>query len=128
MLRYEDCVGLCGLTEEEIRAIAEHEHVPEIVAMELGQHLLHQAGGARRIKRIILDDFAAAKARGDLNRARMWRTVFRQFVHAHPGRVRPPEACESTAVPVSGPFDRADLIPRRSARNERDGAETPLGN
>ena len=27
------CVGLCGLTEEEVLAIAEHEHLPEIAAL-----------------------------------------------------------------------------------------------
>ena len=32
MLSYEDCVGLSELTEEEIRAISEHEHIPEVVA------------------------------------------------------------------------------------------------
>jgi len=90
MLSYEDCVGLCELTEEEIRAIAEHEHVPEIVAAELGHHLLQQTGGARRIKRIILDDFAAARARGDWARAQMWRAAFRRFVRTHPSHPRAP--------------------------------------
>jgi hypothetical protein len=86
MLSYEDCVGLCGLTEEEIRAIAEHEHVPEIIALEIGHYLLHQPDGPHRIKRMILDDFAAAKMRRDSGRVRMWRGVFRQFVHNHPRR------------------------------------------
>ena len=36
MLTYQDCVGLCELSEAEIRAIAEHEHLPEVVALELG--------------------------------------------------------------------------------------------
>ena len=35
MLTYQDCVGMCELTEDEIRAIAEHEHLPELVALEL---------------------------------------------------------------------------------------------
>jgi hypothetical protein len=32
MISLEDCVGMCGLTKEEVLAIAEHEHVPEIAA------------------------------------------------------------------------------------------------
>ena len=31
MLTYEDCIGLCELSEAEIQAISEHEHIPAIV-------------------------------------------------------------------------------------------------
>jgi hypothetical protein len=37
MITLEDCIGLCGLTEEEVLAIAEHEHLPEIAATALAQ-------------------------------------------------------------------------------------------
>lgn len=36
MLSYQDCLAFCGLEEEEIAAIAQHEHIPIIVAAELG--------------------------------------------------------------------------------------------
>ena len=32
MITLEDCIGLCGLTEEEVLAIAEHEYLPETAA------------------------------------------------------------------------------------------------
>ena len=32
MLTYEDCLELSDLTEEEIEAISEHEHLPEMAA------------------------------------------------------------------------------------------------
>ena len=32
MITLEDCIGMCGLTEEEVLAIAEHEHLPEVAA------------------------------------------------------------------------------------------------
>ena len=35
-----DCLELCELSEEEVRAIAEHEHIPEVVALELGDYLI----------------------------------------------------------------------------------------
>ena len=30
MITLRDCMAFCGLTEKEVLAIAEHEHVPEI--------------------------------------------------------------------------------------------------
>ena len=39
MITLEDCVGLCGLTEEEVLAIAEHEHLPEVAATALAAYL-----------------------------------------------------------------------------------------
>ena len=35
MISLQDCIDLCGLTEEQVLAIAEHEHIPEIVAASL---------------------------------------------------------------------------------------------
>ena len=29
MITLEDCIAFCGLTEEEVLAIAEHEHLPK---------------------------------------------------------------------------------------------------
>lgn len=40
MFSLEDCIRLCGLTEEEVQAIAERERIPEIAAAELGNYLL----------------------------------------------------------------------------------------
>ena len=41
MISLEDCVGLSGLTEEEVLAIAEHVHIPSA----LGQYLSRQERG-----------------------------------------------------------------------------------
>jgi hypothetical protein len=49
MITLEDSVGFCGLAEEEVLAIAEHEHLPEIAAAALTQYLLSQEHGAARI-------------------------------------------------------------------------------
>jgi len=84
LLTYEDCLALCELTEEEVAAIAEHEHLPEIVAAEYGNYLIHQPNGIPAIKRIILDDITAARARGDLKHALALRLVLRHFVESHP--------------------------------------------
>ena len=41
MVDIESCIALSGLTEEEIEAIAEHEHIPEMLAIELGSYLVN---------------------------------------------------------------------------------------
>jgi len=84
MLTFDDCVALCELTEEEIAAIAEHEHLPMIVAAELGNYLIQGPDGALRVKRIILDDMLAADRAGDKGRALTLKLVLRHFVDRHP--------------------------------------------
>ena len=83
MLTYEDCVELCGLTEEEIAAIAEHEHVPEIVAAEIGNYLVHTEEGVPTIRRFILDDIDEARARGDKSRVATLELVLKHFIATH---------------------------------------------
>lgn len=84
MLTFEDCLACCDLTAEEIAAIAEHEHVPEMIATEFGHYLAVTPDGRRYICRIILDDIAAARARGDaLHAARLTR-VLQHFCKTHP--------------------------------------------
>lgn len=75
---------MCELTEEEVLAIAEHEHIPEIAATELGNYLVHTAEGERRIKAIIRDDIAAARSRGDRAHELTLKLVLRNFVLQHP--------------------------------------------
>ena len=45
MLSLEDCIGMCGLTEEEVLALAEHEHIPAIAAAALDSSLIDTSGG-----------------------------------------------------------------------------------
>jgi hypothetical protein len=84
MLTFDDCVALCELTEDEIAAIADHEHLPMIVAAELGNYLIQGPDGALHVKRIILDDLLVANRAGDDNRAVMLKLVLRHFVERHP--------------------------------------------
>jgi hypothetical protein len=80
MLTLQDCIDLSDLTEEEIVAIAEHEHLPEIVAAELGSYLVHLPEGRRAIKAIIRDDIAGAQGRGDHLHSAKLKLVLRHFV------------------------------------------------
>ena len=85
MLTLEDCLGLCELTEQEVLAIASHEHLPEMAALELGNYLVHAPNGETRIKTIIQDDIAEARGRGDCARELALKLVLRNFVLQHPG-------------------------------------------
>lgn len=90
MLSYEDCVELSDLTEEEITAIAEHEHLPEIAALEMGSYLVHTSEGVPMIKRIILDDIEEERRRGHDEKVLQLKLVLKHFIDTHPqnpGRV-----------------------------------------
>jgi hypothetical protein len=84
MLTLEDCISLCGLSEEEILAIAEHEHIPEIAAAELGNYLVSAPDGQFCIKRMILDDIVHAGTCGNRDRALALKLLLRNFVLQHP--------------------------------------------
>ena len=88
MLCYQDCVELSDLTEEEIEAIAQHEHLPEMAALELGSYLVHTAEGIPMIKRIIVDDIEEARRRGHDQKALQLKLVLKHFVDTHPDAVR----------------------------------------
>lgn len=84
MLTLEDCLGICELTEEEIRAIAQHEHIPEIIAAELAEYLVHEPDGTVKIKRIILDDIENEEKRGNTRKVENLRLVLAHFIATHP--------------------------------------------
>ena len=84
MLTYLDCVELSDLTEEEIEAIAEHEHLPEMAALEMGSYLVHNPEGIPMIKRIILEDIEEERRRGHADKALQLKLVLKRFVDTHP--------------------------------------------
>ena len=76
MLTIQDCIELSELTEEEILAIAQHEHIPEMAAVELGNYLVNTPDGEKVIKAMIVDDIDASEAR--------WRCGARGHAQALP--------------------------------------------
>ena len=84
MISLEDCIALCGLTEQEVLAIAEHEHVPEIAAAAIGRYLLNEPNGAERILQMIRDDIHNALSRGDKDHASELLMVLRHFLATQP--------------------------------------------
>jgi hypothetical protein len=84
MLTYEDCLEFCDLSEDEVAAIAEHEHVPEMVAVEMGNYLVHSDQGGPLIRNIILDDIREARQHGHSERAARLELVLKHFLVMHP--------------------------------------------
>ena len=92
MISREDCVAFSGLTEEEVEAIAEHEHMPVLSAAALGAYLLHRHHGVERIRDMIVDDIRAARAQGEAGHAAALLAALRQFLSDYPEARRPPPA------------------------------------
>ena len=84
MLSFEDCLAFCALTEEEIDAIAEHEGIPELPAVELAAALLQRPDGIARIRAMICDDIAAAQRHRNYRRSAQLKLVLRHFLETHP--------------------------------------------
>lgn len=83
MLTIQDCIELAELSEDEILAIAEHEHMPEMLAVELGCYLVHTPSGEKRIGKMIADDIEAARARGDRKHVLKLKMVLKHYLEHH---------------------------------------------
>ena len=84
MLTYLDAVELSTLTEQEIEAIAEHEHIPEMCAAEMGAYLMQGPNGTPALKKILLDDIAHAESKGHEEHAKKLKMVLWHFLETHP--------------------------------------------
>lgn len=84
MLSLEDCLAFSELPEDVILAIAEHEHVPEMAAIAIGEHLLDQEDGAEKIRDMIVEVIQLALGRNDRAHADALRETLGHFIEAHP--------------------------------------------
>ena len=84
MLTFEDCIALSHLSEEEVSAIAEHERIPEMTAIEYGDYLIQTPDGEQKIQQIILDDIEHSKTNGNLKHAKELENVLKLFILNHP--------------------------------------------
>jgi len=110
MLTLEDCLGLCGLSEDEVLAIAAHEHIPEAAAAEMGSYLCESPGGERCVRAMILEDLANAAAIGNQPRVLALKLLLRNFVARHPrcdarhlAQIRYPDRRLAEALPAPAP-------------------------
>ena len=96
MITMEDCIAYCELTEEEILAIAEHEHIPEMNAIAYAEHLMRMKDGSDKVYQIIVDDIREAQKRKDMVHVKTLLHVLHHFLRSHP-----------EAMPKVHPWSRA---------------------
>jgi hypothetical protein len=80
MICLTDCIEYLHLTEAEVNAIAEHEHVPPIIATELAAYLVENERG----ERMILDDIAHAARNDDSAEIDKLNQVLKHLIATHP--------------------------------------------
>ncbi|MCP8940113.1 hypothetical protein NK718_16420 [Alsobacter sp. SYSU M60028] len=84
MISKEDCIAFCGLTQEEVDAIAEHEHLGEIGAAALANYLMHIQHGPERVREMIVEDIRDALSHGRKAHAAELTMALRHFLSEHP--------------------------------------------
>ena len=112
MLSLRDCLDLADVTEDEIAAIARHESLPPIVALELGHHLLGDPAGARKVRDFIADDIAAAQSRHSCRECERFSWTLAQFLERRSECREPdspglPRLLELVAIGQAGQLEKS---------------------
>jgi len=84
MLTLKECLDYCDLDMDEVIAIAEHEHIPPIVAAELCSELLQTPQGVCCIHSMVLDDLQDAISHGESERALRLTSTYQHLQVSHP--------------------------------------------
>ena len=85
MLTLDDCIAFGELSREIVLAIAEHEHVPELSAVAIGEQLVQCRDGLRSIHNMVVTVIDAAKERGDIGYAKALTSKLQAFLDEFPG-------------------------------------------
>ncbi|WP_417210798.1 hypothetical protein [Antarctobacter sp.] len=88
MITLDDIEDMTCLSREEIAAVAEHDHLPEVNASCLAEYVMHEHHGAARLQQMICEDIRAALHKGDTAHAKDLYGVLHHFLKAHPGAAR----------------------------------------
>lgn len=84
MLNIHDIIGMCACNEEEIAAVALHENVPDAVASEMANYLIHSDDGVPKLRKIIVEDIAMATKEGNIKQIDRLNEVLKHFIVNHP--------------------------------------------
>jgi hypothetical protein len=79
MLSLRDCIDYASLSPSEVAAIAEHEHIPDIVAAELGAKLADSQDGRLRIMSYMLENIEIAQRCGQRDKAASMLEALKAF-------------------------------------------------
>jgi len=84
VISLEDSIAFSGLSEDEVAAIGEHEHIPQIAACALADYLLKRPHGSKAIRAMIVDDIQQALCAGRVEHAQELFMALRHFLEGHP--------------------------------------------
>lgn len=84
MLAMQDLLDYCDLSQGEVEAIAEHEHVPLVIAAEMSECLLGSPEGVCKLHAMIADNLERAKKSGRFQHARELESTFQHLRRTHP--------------------------------------------
>ena len=84
MLTFQDCIDLAGVTEAEIEAIAKHERIPAMIALQLGDHMLHTQEGAVKLRDFIVENLLRAQGRNNCTDCAKLGRLLAGYLDAHP--------------------------------------------
>ncbi|MEO1276437.1 MAG: hypothetical protein AAFS07_13865 [Pseudomonadota bacterium] len=84
MITMMEVIEMTGLTEAEVDAVAEHEHLPEAAAAALACYLVERGPlGRAEIAQMMRDDIRAALKRGDRAHAAEVLGALKHFLATH---------------------------------------------
>jgi hypothetical protein len=84
MLTLNDCIGFSGLTEEQLEAVAKHEHLPMVLAAELVEDEVDSPEGCLHIESMIADEVVFEIEHGHPEQAERYRHGLAEFINTHP--------------------------------------------
>jgi len=84
MLSLIDCLDFIDLDRATIEVIAEHQHLPSVVAAELGDKLIASAKGIYQIHEMHRDLIEKVARTGHLEREKELRTIYAAFTRKYP--------------------------------------------
>ncbi|HZV54910.1 MAG TPA: hypothetical protein VFF82_08220 [Rhodocyclaceae bacterium] len=84
MISLNECIGMSGLQEEEVAVVAEHEHLPLMVAAELAQTLLETPRGLYSLHVMFRDRLAALATGRERVKEHQLAALYAQFRIRHP--------------------------------------------
>ena len=84
MLTIDECLGFCDLDPTLVEALARHEHIPIIVAIELANTLLQTPRVVYRLHAALLDEIESAWNSGNHPAAKALDQAYAGFRKHHP--------------------------------------------
>jgi hypothetical protein len=84
MLTFQDCIDLAGVTEAEIEAIAKHERIPAMIALELADHMLYAPAGAVKLRDFIVENLRRAQGRNNCTNCAKLGRLLAGYLDTHP--------------------------------------------